>query len=247
MASGGMPYLLNQPAQAGSPSSLISAPLSPPPRLLSPNGAGAGRLQLAPRRSGHHSTQGNLCPRACLTAAFGTLVWTSRNAPSTRSENWTIWSTAVSWGVACIAGHTLLPMSTSTLMALTTDLLGLFMPRAESVSAARPLQSAALFSVQLVPMQSSAFRITHPGLLGHVPFSVPAQYRACTEKGTYCGKEERTHHSCAMEGSVTCYTKGRPVRTQGKLNLGARAAERLYRKRDKVYKGGDVLLYRIYH
>jgi integrase len=125
--SQGMPYLLNLPDLAGSPAfqhcdiASILLNTSAPTALEQTDGnwRAAAPFTIQPVEA--------LVPS--LAAAFNTLVWPSRNAASTRSKHWTMWATAITWGVARNTTHDLFPMSTTTLKALTMDLIGLQTPR----------------------------------------------------------------------------------------------------------------------
>jgi integrase len=125
--SRGMPYLINLPALAGSPAfqncdtSILLRDISAPTALELTDGDW--------RAAAPVTTQPLAAPVPALAAAFTDLVWPSRNAVSTRAKNWTMWATAVTWGVARDATHLLFPMTTSTLKALTMDLMDLHTPR----------------------------------------------------------------------------------------------------------------------
>ena len=125
--SQGMPYLLNLPQLAGSPAFQhcnITALLhnaSAPTALERSDGDWRAAAPIV--------AQPLSAPVSSIAAAFHDLVWPSRNAVSTRAKNWTMWATAVTWGVARNASHLLFPMSTPTLQALTMDLMGLRTPR----------------------------------------------------------------------------------------------------------------------
>ena len=125
--SQGMPYLLNLSDLAGSPAfqhcntAALLLNASAPTALERTDGDWRAAAPVI--------TQPLAAPVPALSAAFTSLVWPSRNAVSTRAKNWTMWATAVTWGVARNATHLLFPMATSTLQALTMDLLGLRTPR----------------------------------------------------------------------------------------------------------------------
>ena len=125
--SQGMPYLINLPDLAGSPAfercdtSILLRNASAPTALERTDGDWRAAAPII--------TQPLTAPVPALAAAFTELVWPSRNAVSTRAKNWTMWATAVTWGVARNATLSLFPMSTNTLKALTMDLLSLRTPR----------------------------------------------------------------------------------------------------------------------
>ena len=125
--SQGMPYILNLPALAGSPAfqhcdtATILLNAAAPTAQERTDGNWRAAIPVI--------TQPAAASVPALTSAFTTLVWPSRNATSTRAKNWTMWATAVTWGVARNATHLLFPMSTDTLKALTMDLMSLRTPR----------------------------------------------------------------------------------------------------------------------
>jgi hypothetical protein len=119
-----MPYFINLPALAGSPAFqhyntsvlLRDRDVSAPIALEGTDGDWHAAAPVI--------TQPLAAPVPALAAAFTELVWPSRNAVSTRAtKNWPMWATAVTWGAARNATHLLFPMSTSTLKALTMDLM----------------------------------------------------------------------------------------------------------------------------
>jgi integrase len=125
--SGGMPFLVNLQALSSSPAFQLCSRAA-----LLHNSVAPTALELADgnwRSAAHTLVQGVSASAAALTASFDSLIGPARNTPSTRAKNWDMWSTAVTWGVARGTAHLLLPMKTSTLKALTMDMLGLGTPR----------------------------------------------------------------------------------------------------------------------
>jgi integrase len=137
--SQGMPYLLNLTQLAGSPAfrhcdtATVLLNTSAPTALERSDGDWRAAAPLV--------AQPVSAPVASLTAAFTTLVWPSRNAASTRAKNWTMWATAVTWGLARNATHLLFPMSPPTLQALTMDLMGLRTPRSVIIAVWSAIQN----------------------------------------------------------------------------------------------------------
>jgi integrase len=137
--SQGMPYLLNLPMLATSPAfqqcntAVLLLDTSAPTALERTDGDWRAAAPIV--------AQPLTASVADVSSAFTTLVWPSRNAASTRAKNWTMWATAVTWGIARSSAHLLFPMSTPTLQALTMDLMGMRTPRSVIIAVWSAIQN----------------------------------------------------------------------------------------------------------
>ena len=64
-----------------------------------------------------------------LVEAFNTHVWPSRAQSSTRSKHWDNWAVVITWAIAWGVVHSILPMHTDILKAITWELLCMGTPR----------------------------------------------------------------------------------------------------------------------